>query len=321
MRFFMDRLTLDHTTLNQAELIEAIDELRSLRDCLRWAASQFQRAELSFGHGTDNAFDEALFLIMHAIDLPWDAAGDVLDCRLTRTERERALNLVYERVNQRCPAPYLTGEAWFAGLPFYVDARVLVPRSPIAELIEYRFEPWLSNSPSRILDLCCGSGCIGIACAVEFDEAVVDVADISSDALDVAAINRERHQLNEHVHLFESDLFDALPQQTYDLIVSNPPYVDQEDIDAMPGEYHAEPLLGLAAGEAGLDIVLRLLQQAPDYLSPNGILIVEVGNSCVALQQQLPAMPFTWLEFERGGHGVFLLQRQDLVRGLQESAN
>lgn len=307
--------------MNQAELAEAIDQLSTLRDCLRWAASQFHRAELSFGHGTDNAYDEALFLIMHAIDLPWDAAADVLDCRLTSSERERALNLVYERVNQRCPAPYLTGEAWFANLPFYVDARVLVPRSPIAELIQNRFEPWLNAEPRRILDLCCGSACIGIACAYEFENALVDVADISKDALDVAAINRERHQLTERLNLFESDLFDAVPQQSYDLIVSNPPYVDQEDIDSMPGEFHAEPLLGLAAGEAGLDIVLRILQQAPDYLSPNGILIVEVGNSCVALQEHLPAMPFTWLEFERGGHGVFLLQRQDLIRGLRESAN
>lgn len=307
--------------MNQTELAEAVNELRTLRDCLRWAASQFNRAELSFGHGTDNAFDEALFLVMHAIDLPWDAAGDVLDCRLTQIERERALNLVYERVNQRCPAPYLTGEAWFAGLPFFVDARVLVPRSPIAELIETRFEPWLTRQPRRILDLCCGSACIGIACAFEFEDAVVDVADISPDALDVAGINRDKHQLAERLNIFESDLFDRLPPQQYDLIVSNPPYVDQDDIDAMPGEFHAEPLLGLAAGEDGLDIVLDILQKAPDYLSPGGILIVEVGNSCVALQQRLPAMPFTWLEFERGGHGVFLLQRQDLIRGLQDSAN
>lgn len=307
--------------MNQNELTEAIEQLRTLRDCVRWAASQFNRADLSFGHGTDNAFDEALFLLMHAIDLHWDAAGDVLDCRLTQSERERALTLVYERVNQRCPAAYLTGEAWFAGLSFFVDARVLVPRSPIAELIQNRFEPWLTQTPVRILDLCCGSACIGIACAYEFEDAVVDVADISKDALDVAGINRDRHQLSERLNIFESDLFNSLPSQRYDLIVSNPPYVDQEDIDSMPGEFHAEPLLGLAAGDAGLDIVMRILQQAPDYLSDNGILIVEVGNSCLALQQQMPAMPFTWLEFERGGHGVFLLQRQDLVRGLRESAS
>jgi ribosomal protein L3 glutamine methyltransferase len=280
---------------------------------LRWAISEFGRAGIFFGHGTDNAFDEARILVFHGLHLPLDMDPALLDGRLTLVERQKVLALIQRRVEERLPAAYLTNEAWFAGLSFYVDERVLVPRSPIAELIAQEFEPWLSARPQRILDLCTGSGCIGIACAYQFDEAMVDLVDISLDALNVADINIARHELGDRVSAVQSDVFDLLGGQTYDLIVSNPPYVDAQDLATMPAEYHREPTLGLASGPDGLDITRRILREAANHLNEEGVLIVEVGNSCVALDDAFPTVPFMWLEFEHGGHGVFAMSREQLL--------
>ncbi|EIF43200.1 N5-glutamine S-adenosyl-L-methionine-dependent methyltransferase [gamma proteobacterium BDW918] len=288
-------------------------ELHTLRDYLRWAISEFGRAGIFFGHGTDNAFDEARILVFHGLHLPLDMDPALLDARLTLVERQKVLALIQRRVEERLPAAYLTNEAWFAGLSFYVDERVLVPRSPIAELIAQEFEPWLSARPQRILDLCTGSGCIGIACAYQFDEAMVDLVDISLDALNVADINIARYELGDRVSAVQSDVFDLLGGQTYDLIVSNPPYVDAQDLATMPAEYHREPTLGLASGPDGLDITRRILREAANHLNEEGVLIVEVGNSCVALDDAFPTVPFMWLEFEHGGHGVFAMSREQLL--------
>lgn len=289
------------------------EPLHNVRDFLRWGASRFNAAGLYFGHGTDNAWDEAAQLVLHALHLPLqDSFRDWLDARLTDPEREAIAGLFERRIQERLPAAYLIGEAWFAGLPFEVDSRVLVPRSPIAELIEAGFEPWLETAPQRILDLCTGSGCIGIACAYAFAEAQVDLSDISAEALAVAHKNIHNHELEGRVSAHQSDLFANLQGRRYDLIVSNPPYVDASDLAAMPPEYHAEPELGLGSGEDGLYFTRQLLAQAADHLTDNGLLVVEVGNSQPALEQAFPLLPFTWIEFERGGHGVFVLRARDL---------
>lgn len=283
-------------------------ELKTIRDFIRFATSQFNEAALYYGHGTDNAWDEAIALILHSLHLPHDIDRSMLAANLTLQEREHLLALIEKRVKNRVPVPYLTHEAWFAGLSFYVDERVLIPRSPIAELIEQQFLPWIEEDRvHRILDLCTGSGCIAIACAQAFPDAEVDASDISPDALAVAKINVLRHGLEDRVHLHESNLFAQLPKARYDIIVSNPPYVSAAEMDALPTEYRHEPALGLAAGQDGLDIVTTMLKQARDYLQPHGLLIVEVGNSEVALSEQFAQVPFTWLEFQRGGGGVFLL--------------
>ncbi len=292
---------------------ELLQELHSIRDYIRWGMSEFGRAGLYFGHGTDNAYDEAMLLVCYALSMPLDMPPELLDCRLSGPEKQAVVSLLERRVNERLPAAYLTHEAWFAGLSFYVDERVLVPRSPIAELIENGFSPWLAGvEPQRILDLCTGSGCIGIACAYAFEEAEVDLADLSTDALDVANLNIERHELSYRLRAVQSDVFENLKGERYDLIVSNPPYVDEEDLADMPSEYHREPVLGLAAGADGLDIARRILHEAADHLNPGGLLVVEVGNSCIALDEAFPSVPFTWLEFEHGGHGVFAMSREQL---------
>jgi ribosomal protein L3 glutamine methyltransferase len=295
-------------------------DLISIRDYIRWGSSQFNAAGLFFGHGTDNAWDEAVQLVLHALHLSLPLNPDVLDARLALAERKDVIALLRRRMDERIPAAYLTGTAWFAGLPFKVDERVLVPRSPIAELIEDQFAPWLLREPEYILDLCTGSGCIGIACAYVFPEAAVDLSDISVDALAVAQRNIDIHEVGHRVRAIESDLFNELAELRYDLIVSNPPYVDAEDLAEMPAEYRAEPALGLASGVDGLDFTRRLLREALDHLTEEGVLIVEVGNSCVALEEAFPELPFTWLEFRRGGHGVFLLTAAQLheasVQGL-----
>ena len=301
--------------------IHATQELQTVRDYIRWGASRFSEAGLFFGHGTDNAWDEAVFLVLSAIHLPLETDGRVLDARLTLPEKERVVSFLERRVNDRVPAPYIAGEAWFAGLMFKVDERVLIPRSPIAELIEQRFEPWLPHEPLRILDLCTGSGCIGIACALTFPDARVDVSDISSDALAVAGENIARHYLADRVRAVQSDLFAGLadaavpgvPGEGYDLIVSNPPYVDAEEFAAMPAEYRHEPELALVSGEDGLDFTRRLLREAPDYLAPQGMLVVEVGYSEPAMARAFPDLPLIWLEFERGGSGVFVISREQLM--------
>lgn len=285
-----------------------ISELFTFRDMARWGASQFNAAGLHFGHGTTNAWDEALYLIRHALHLSPAEDKHVADARLLFSERQQILELFQKRIQERKPAPYLTHEAWFANLPFYVDERVIIPRSPIAELIEQEFSPWLDDHPvNHILDLCTGSGCIAIACALAFPDAQVDATDISSDALEVARKNIKRHQLENNVHLIKSNLFDDLPQKQYDIIVCNPPYVDAEEMAALPLEYKHEPTLALAGGQDGLDIVQKILENVSPYLAPNGILIVEVGDSASAAHKRFKQYPLTWLEFERGGHGVFLL--------------
>jgi len=288
------------------------DELVSIRDYLRWGASQFRAANLFYGHGTDNPWDEAEVLVLDALHLDPPLASEWLDSRLTRAEREAVIGNLQRRIDERIPAAYITQQAWFAGLPFYVDARVLVPRSPLGELIQKRFEPWLVQSPRQILDLCTGSGCIGIACAYAYPDAEVQLSDISFDALDVAAENIQRHDMEDRVFALQSDLFENLQGQVFDLIVSNSPYVDADDMATLPDEYHAEPELGLASGDDGLDFTRRLLTEAADYLTDSGLLVAEVGNSWIALKDAYPELPFTWIEFERGGHGVFMLTKMDL---------
>ncbi len=293
--------------------LSLVDELQTLRDWVRWGASYFRRAGLCFGHSTEDAFDEALFLARHVLHLEHEEALAYLDARLAREEREAVMNLFERRVEERLPAPYLTGEAWFAGLPFRVDKRVLVPRSPIAELIEAGFQPWLEESEApRVLDLCTGSGCIAIATAHYLPGAQVDACDLSAEALDVARENVALHGVEEQVRLYQSDLFDALPEARYHLIVSNPPYVTRSEMAALPEEYRHEPAMGLEAGEDGLTVVSRILAEGDRWLHPGGIMVVEVGESMENLQRRYPEVPFLWLEFERGGGGVFLLTAEQL---------
>ena len=288
------------------------EALRTIRDLVRWGASEFGRAGLHFGHGTDNALDEAFHLVTWALKLPHDLPAAYLDAGLTRAERAQVVKLLRARVKTRKPAAYLTGEMWFAGLPFEVDERVLIPRSPIAELIEQRFEPWLQAAPRRILDLCAGSGCIGIACAMAFPDARVDAVEIDDKALQVLKRNIGRHALGERVAAVKSDLFGALKGRTYELIVSNPPYVPTARWKAMPAEYRHEPKRALEAGADGMDVVTRILREAPRYLSRDGLLVCEVGGSIPEFGKRFPNIPVIWPEFERGGDGVFVISRDDL---------
>jgi len=289
------------------------ESLHTLRDFVRWGASRFNAAGLFFGHGTDNALDEALALVLHALHLDYDLPADYLDARVTQEECSDILNMFRRRVEERIPAAYLTHEARFVGLRFYVNEHVLVPRSPIAELIEHHFEPWLeSDAVEAVLDLCTGSGCIAIGCAYAFPDARVDAVDISPMALDVARTNVSRHHLQDRVDVIQSDLFNALEGRTYDLIVSNPPYVDERSMDELPPEYGWEPELGLVAGDDGLDVVARILRDGGRFLGPDGIMVIEVGASADALMARYPEVPFLWLEFERGGEGVFMLTADQL---------
>ena len=301
-----------------SDLIETIaqdqvhNDLHSIKDYLRWAYSCFNRADVFYGHGQDNGWDEALQLVLSALHLPFDVPDDLFDGRLALSEKQAIIHLIKERLGRRVPVAYLTNSAWFCGLEFYVDERVLIPRSPIGELIQQGFSGLLKNSPKRILDMCTGSGCIAIACAEQFPEAEVDAVDLSFEALDVAEFNIERHQLTHRVFPIQSDLFTQLPQDQYDLIVANPPYVDQDDIEDMPEEFRHEPMLALEAGEDGLVLVKRILAQAGEYLTKNGVLICEVGNSMVHLIEQYPTVPFKWIEFKQGGDGVFALTKPQL---------
>ncbi|HAZ79859.1 MAG TPA: 50S ribosomal protein L3 N(5)-glutamine methyltransferase [Porticoccaceae bacterium] len=285
----------------------------SVRDLLIVGESLFTNSAVYFGHGTDNAWDEAVCLLSFALSLGPEVDRSELDRQLSVAENELIKALYQQRIDQRIPAPYLTGQAWFCGLPFTVDQRVIIPRSPIAQLIMCYFQPWLTTEPSRILDLCAGSGCIGISCAYGFEDATVVLSDISTDALAVAEINVHRHKMLDRVTVIQSDLFCALTEQCFDLIVCNPPYVDAADLSEMPDEYKHEPPIALASGNDGLDFTRQLLQQAADYLTSEGILIVEVGNSCVALEAAFPRVPFLWLDFEQGDGGVFLITRDELV--------
>lgn len=299
--------------MSKPSIVTLSRQLKTLRDLLRYSLSQFYEANLHFGHGTDNAWDEALYLALSALNLPPDVDREVLDARLLESERKKIIKLIHERVERRVPAAYLTHQAWFCGLPFYVDERVIVPRSPIAELIENEFSPWMDNNPiERVLDLCTGSGCIGIASAVYMPETLVDATDVSKSALEVAQMNANRHQVENRVNLIQSDLFQKLSGKTYDVIVSNPPYVSAKEFANLPQEYFHEPEIALKAGQTGLEIVTKILKEAHKHLSPNGILVVEVGNSETALIDKYPDIPFTWLQFSRGGDGVFLLTAEQL---------
>ncbi|MFQ6370527.1 50S ribosomal protein L3 N(5)-glutamine methyltransferase [Shewanella sp. YIC-542] len=294
---------------------EVVTEMRTVGDMLRWAVSRFNDAGIYYGHGTDNAWDEAVSLVFHALHLPDEIGQQVIHANLTSSEKHKIVELIIRRVRERLPVPYLTHRATFAGLDFYVDERVLVPRSPIAEMIENRFSPWLYNKPvNRILDLCTGSGCIAVACAYAFDNAEVDALDISGDALEVAQINIETLGVMDRVYPMQSDLFSAIPKgPQYDLIVSNPPYVDAVDLASMPEEYQHEPELGLASGNDGLDLTKQIIANAADYLTDTGLLVVEVGNSMVHLMEQFPQVPFTWVSLQRGGDGVFVLTKDQLL--------
>jgi ribosomal protein L3 glutamine methyltransferase len=278
------------------------------------ATRRLRRAQAFFGHGTDNAHDEAVSLVFHVMDLPHDSPRRVLQRRVNTSQQRRFEELLARRVDDRIPLAYLTHESWFAGLPFYVDERVLVPRSAIAELIERRFAPWMAPGRVRsVLDLGTGSGCIGMACAKAFPRARVDCSDIDESALAVAAINRRRLRLTRRVRLVTSDHFAALSGNSYDIIVSNPPYVGEREMRGLPREYRHEPRHALASGREGLDSVAIILRSAARHLRPCGLLVVEVGNTERALMRAFPRVPFTWLDFERGGGGVFLLTREQLV--------
>ncbi|MEN8218984.1 MAG: 50S ribosomal protein L3 N(5)-glutamine methyltransferase [Pseudomonadota bacterium] len=292
-----------------------IDELHTLGDFIRWGASQFNKAQLFFGHGTDNAIDESVVLVSHALHLPREIPDILWHTRLTYSEKRTVLELLNRRVRERIPAPYLTHEAWFANMPFYIDQRVLIPRSPTAELIERGFEPWVKpDRVKRVLDLCTGSGCIAIASAMlAFPDAEIDAVDVSPDALEVAQQNINKYKLEDCVHTVHSDLFSNLAGIHYDLIVCNPPYADAQELQAMPDEYHHEPRIGLEAGEDGLFFVKKILREAAQYLTPQGVLIVEVGLSQASLIEQYPDVPFLWLEFQHGGEGVFLLTAEQLL--------
>ncbi|HET7591759.1 MAG TPA: 50S ribosomal protein L3 N(5)-glutamine methyltransferase [Rhodanobacteraceae bacterium] len=289
-------------------------ELLTIVDLIRFAASRFNAAGLTFGHSHDNAIDEASHLVLSSLHLPPDLPPAYGGARVTAEERSRVLDLIDRRIDTREPVAYLVGEAWFAGMPFKSDRRALVPRSPIAELIEGGFSPWLDGQDvGRALDLCTGSGCIGIAMAAHQPNWRVDIADISDDALALARENIALHQLERRVRAVRSDLFASLRGECYDLIVSNPPYVTDAEYAALPGEYAHEPKLGLAAGADGLDIALRILRDAPDHLTEGGLLVVEVGESERALAALLPEVPFVWIEFKVGPMGVFALERHDLA--------
>jgi ribosomal protein L3 glutamine methyltransferase len=289
------------------------DELSTLTDFMRWGASRFVEAELSYSHGMSSPLDEAVYLVLRSLNLPVDTPEVYWNSKLTRLEKEAVLAILKRRIEERIPAAYLMQEGWFAGLQFYVDERVLVPRSPIAELVESQFVPWVNpDEVESILDLCTGSGCIGIACAYAFPGATVDLSDLSEEALEVANINIDKHDAHQQVTAIHSDLFSALKGKNYDIIVSNPPYVDADDIQGMSDEFHHEPELGLSSGSDGLDCTRQILKQAAQYLTDEGILVLEVGNSQYALAQEFPEVPFQWIDFERGGDGVFMLTKSQL---------
>ncbi|MBI5435983.1 MAG: 50S ribosomal protein L3 N(5)-glutamine methyltransferase [Nitrosomonadales bacterium] len=294
---------------------EAVQNLSTVRDCLRFAVSRFNQAELFFGHGSSDAYDEAAYLILHTLHLPLDRLDPFLDARLTGSERAEVLNIIQRRVEQRVPAAYLTHEAWLGGFRFYVDERVIVPRSFIAELLHEQLAPWIAEPEeiNRVLDLCTGSGCLAILAAHAFPNAEIDAADISPNALQVALRNVADYGLQDRMHLIESDLFANLKGRRYDLIISNPPYVDAPSMTALPQEYRHEPQLALGSGADGLDATRTILKQAAAHLNPGGILIVEIGHNRAALEAAYLDLPFIWLDVAAGDEYVFLLRRENLI--------
>lgn len=293
--------------------VSATKDFHTIIDFLRFGLSQARAEPLHFGHGTDNAWDDIFSLVLSTLHLPHDVDPLFLQAHITDDEKALLCKQLTRRIIERVPVPYLIHEAYFCDLPFYVDERVLIPRSPIAELIRQQFSPWIdADSVTQILDLCTGSACIAIACCYAFPDANVHAIDISPDALTVAEINRQRHEVADQLTLIESDCFDAAPSVKYDIIVSNPPYVGQEEMQILPDEYRHEPVLALETGNNGLAIVDKILRQALAHLTEQGILVVEVGNSEQALIDAYPHVPFTWLDFEQGGEGVFLLSYQQI---------
>jgi ribosomal protein L3 glutamine methyltransferase len=291
------------------------EKINTARELIDWATRLFEKNDLYFGHGTDNARDEAVFMVLRSLDYSFAVSDEKLDLVLDIEQKEKIINRIRERVSTRKPAAYILNEAWFAGLPFYINEQVLVPRSPIAELVIEKFSPWCDETNIRnILDVGTGSGCIAIATALEFPNARVDAIDISAEALAIAKINIACYGLQQRVKLIESDLFQNLADKKYDLIIANPPYVDAADMAALPAEYKHEPVTGLYAGENGLDVVKQILNHAANHLTEKGVIVIEVGNSKEALIRQYPKVPFLWLEFEHGGEGVFLFSREELIQ-------
>lgn len=290
----------------------ALRELHTLADWIRYATSRFNRAELHFGHGYDSALDEATHLVLHSLDLPHDLPPSYAQARVLPNERKQIMARILERVHTRKPLAYILGEAWFAGLSFKSAPVALVPRSPIAELIQQQFQPWLTQEPTAILDLCTGSGCIAVACAVQWPQAQVVGSDVSAAALALAEENAALHGVQERVRWVSSDLFEGLGGRHFDLIVSNPPYVGQVEYDQLPAEYAHEPAGGLISGSDGLDLPLRILLEASDHLSADGCLVLEVGASEDALLEALPDLPGQWAEFQHGGSGVLVVDASEL---------
>ncbi|NNM79208.1 MAG: 50S ribosomal protein L3 N(5)-glutamine methyltransferase [Gallionella sp.] len=294
---------------------QVTQDLHTVRDYLRFAVSRFHQAGLFFGHGSSDAYDEAVYLILHTLHLPLDRLEPFIDARLTAIERAEILNIIQRRVQERIPAAYLTREAFLGEYSFYVDERVIVPRSFIAELLRTQLSPWIAEPEAigSVLDMCTGSGCLAILAAHEFPHAQVDATDLSADALEVAAHNVADYELEDRVHLIQSDLFSKLANKKYDLIISNPPYVDAPSVAALPQEYLHEPKLALGSGDDGLDATRIILKHAAQHLTANGILIVEIGHNRELLEAEYPKLPFTWLDVTAGDQFVFMLHRNDLL--------
>lgn len=291
------------------------EEIFTLRDWLRFTMSRFEESDIFFGHGTDNAYDEAVWLLMSALHLPLDTLDNFLDARITESERKHLAQLIQRRIVDRTPTAYLVKEAWLKGFKFYVDERVIVPRSFIAELLENGLSPWIEfpEMVASAADICTGSGCLGILLANAFPNAEIDVIDISPDAIDVANINIANYGLQDQVHAIQSDMFTALSGNKYDLIISNPPYVDAPSMATLPKEYRNEPQIALGSGDAGLDHTHTILREAANYLNDGGLLVVEIGHNRDALIEAYPNLQFVWLEVESGDEFVFLLSKEQLI--------
>ena len=300
-------------------LDQAISSYATIQDWLRFSCSQMGEFDVFYGHGTDNVYDEAAYLISSILHLP--LAGDLsifASTALSDEEKTKLYNAVKARCVDRLPTPYISGKCLYASVEFKVNAFTLIPRSPIFELIEQQFQPWLIQYPEHILDLCCGSGCLGILAAMHFEQSQVDLADLSEDALLVAEQNIIKHDLNHRVQTKQGDLFGAVTQKKYDLIISNPPYVDEQDLSDMPKEFLAEPKMALGSGDDGLTHVKQILKNAAEHLTQDGYLVCEVGNTAAALDEFYAPFSFTWLEFEHGGMGIFIISKQELIK-LNES--